>query len=165
MTGAVRRTEPEEWRLIDELYPALHRFAAIVAPWDVEADDLLHDALVDVLAKRSFDEIDHPAAYLRRTIINLAAGHSRRRGALRRALARVWVAGNNEGEQPSYPSDLAELERLPPGERAVLYLAEVEGYRFVEIAQMLDCSEGAARKRASRARKRLRVQLALEGSG
>jgi RNA polymerase sigma-70 factor (ECF subfamily) len=150
--------------MIDELYPTLHRFAAVVAPWDVEADDLLHDALVDVLAKRSLSEIDHLAAYLRRTIVNLAAGHSRRRGALRMALARM-TSGHDENDQPSYPSEMTELEGLPPKERAVLYLAEVEGYRYAEIARMLGCSEVAARKRASRARERLRVRMALEESG
>jgi RNA polymerase sigma-70 factor (ECF subfamily) len=142
----------------------LHRFAAVVSPWDVEADDLLHDALVDVLTKRSLGEIDHLAAYLRKTIVNLAAGHSRRSGALRRALARM-TAGNDESEQPSYPSEMTELECLPPRERAVLYLVEVEGYRYAEIARMLGCSEVAARKRASRGRARLRVELALEESG
>lgn len=165
MTGAVGRTEPEEWRLIEGLYAGLHRFAAVVAPWDVEADDLLHDALVDVLTKRSLGEIDHLAAYLRKTMVNLAAGHSRRRGALRRALARASGSGNDEARAPSYPSDMAELESLPPRERAVLYLAEVEGYRYAEIARMLECSEAAARKGASRARRRLRVGMATEGSG
>lgn len=157
------RAEPEEWQLIDDLYPDLHRFASVVAPWDLEADDLLHDALVDVLAERSLSEIDHLAAYLRRTIVNLAAGYSRRQGALRRALTRSFGAA--ESVQPSYPSDMAELEALPARERAVLYLAEVEGYRYAEIARMLGCSEVAARKRASRARKRLRTRLAVEDVG
>jgi DNA-directed RNA polymerase specialized sigma24 family protein len=47
----------------------------------------------------------------------------------------------------------------------VLYLSEVEGYRFEEIARMIGCSPAAARKRASRARRRLRVELATEGLG
>lgn len=162
MVGVVRRTDPEEWRLIDELYPSLHRFAAVVAPWDVEADDLFHDALVEVLRKRSLGDLDHPAAYLRKVMVNLAAGHSRRQSARRRALERLAASGNTHSE-PCYPSDLAELERLPARERAVLYLAEVEGYRFDEIARMLDCSEAAARKGVSRARRRLRSELAAEG--
>ena len=58
---------------------------------------------------------------------------------------------------------IAELLRLPPRERAALYLAEVEGYHFDEIARMLDCSEAAARKGASRARKRLKLQLTMGG--
>jgi RNA polymerase sigma-70 factor (ECF subfamily) len=57
---------------------------------------------------------------------------------------------------------LAELLRLPPSARAVLYLAEVEGYRYDEIAQMLGCTATTARKRASRARRHLRLALGVE---
>lgn len=158
----IKRTDPEEWRIVDELYPSLYRFAAVVAPWDVEADDLLHDALVEVLRKRRLSDLDHPAAYLRKVIVNLSAGHSRRRAAWKRAVVRLGSSGDYHSE-PRYPSDMAELECLPPRQRAALYLAEIEGYRFDEIARLLGCSESAARKGASRARKRLRVELAAEG--
>ena len=135
MIGAIGGTGSEEWELIDELYPALHRFAAVVAPWDVEADDLLHDALVVILERQQLRDLDHPAAYLRRVMVNLAAGHSRRVGARKRALARL-AASESITEEPSYPSDMSEWERLPPQGRAVLYMAEVERYRFAEIARM-----------------------------
>lgn len=164
MTDAVRRTASEEWRIIEDLYPSLHRFAAVTAPWDVDADDLLHDALVDVLRKRQLGDLDHPAAYLRKVMINLAAGHSRRGTARRRALVRL-AATNTGRADPEYPSDMSDLERLSPKERAVLYLSEIEGYKYDEISRMLDCSETAARKRASRARQRLRIEIATEGRG
>lgn len=41
MGKAVERTNREEWRLVDELYPSLRRFAAVTAPYDLEPDDLL----------------------------------------------------------------------------------------------------------------------------
>lgn len=162
MTGAVQRTDREEWRIVDELYPSLRRFAAVTAPWDMEPDDLLQDALVNVLRKHSLSELDYPAAYLRRTMINLATSHSRHMGTRRRKLPLMGAAADS-ASVAEYPSDLAELLRLPPRERAALYLAEVEGYHFDEIARMLDCSEAAARKRASRARKHLKLQLTMEG--
>jgi RNA polymerase sigma-70 factor (ECF subfamily) len=62
----------------------------------------------------------------------------------------------------AYPSDLSDLEWLKPRQRAVLYLAEVEGYPFSEVADLVGCSEPAARMAASRARKRLREALAWE---
>jgi RNA polymerase sigma factor (sigma-70 family) len=162
VVGTAGRTDPEEWALVEELYPSLHRFAAVVAPWDLDADDLLHDGLVAVLQKRSLGEVDHPAAYLRRVMVNLAAGHSRRMGASKRALDRLSSTVDREGKSPDYPSDMAELERLTPMARAVLFLAEVEGYRFAEIARMLGCSEQSARKRASRARRHLKTELIAE---
>ena len=162
MTEAVQRTDREEWRIVDELYPSLRRFAAVTAPWDMEPDDLLQDALVNVLKRHSLSELDHPAAYLRRTMINLATSHNRRMGSRPRKLPLMAAAADSAATS-NYPSDLAELLRLPPRERAALYLAEVEGYRFDEIARMLDCSEAAARKGASRARKHLKLQLTTEG--
>ncbi len=162
MVEAVQRTDADEWRIIDELYPSLRRFAAVAAPWDVEPDDLLQEALVKVLSKHPLSDLEHPAAYLRKTMISVAASHSRRMGAQRRALRRL-AASEDGPSSPHYPSDLAELCRLPPKQRAVLYLAEVERWHFDEIARMLGCSESDARKSASRARKRLKLELAVEG--
>ena len=161
MTYAVRRTDPGEWEIIDDLYPVLRRFAAVTAPADMEPDDLLQEALVHVLRRRALSDLDHPAAYLRRTMVNLAASHCRHMGARRRALQRAAASADLQAD-PAYPSDLAELFVLPPKERAALYLAEIEGYRFQEIGPMLGCSEVAARKSASRARARLRLSLATE---
>jgi RNA polymerase sigma factor (sigma-70 family) len=160
MTDATRRTDRDEWQIIDDHYAALRRFAAVAAPFDVDPDDLLQEALVRTLKRRALSDIAHPLPYLRSTMLNLAASHSRSMGSRRRALARM--AASDQAPPETYPSDLAELETLPPTERAALYLAEVEGYRFDEIARMTGCSTAAARKRASRGRKRLRIALALE---
>ena len=157
----LERTEPEEWRIVEELYPKLHRFAAVAAPVDVDADDLLQEALARVLRKRALSELDNPSAYLQRTMVNLAASHSRRMGRQRRALRRL-AAGVSEATEPVYPSDLAELSRLSPKDRAVLYLHDVEGFRFSEISQLLGCTEASAKMGASRARHRLAHVLASE---
>ena len=161
MTRAVQRTDPEEWRIVDDLYPALRRFAAVAAPADMEPDDLLQEALVKALKRHSLSDLDHPGAYLQRTMVNLAASHHRRRGAERRALRRAAASGDLQTD-PVYPSDMAELNGLPPLQRAALYLAEVEGFQYQEIGRILGCSEVAARKNASRGRKRLRLSLAME---
>ncbi len=158
MESTLGRANRDEWRTIDDLYPVLRTFAAVTAPSDMEPDDLLQEALVKVLSRRSLSDLDHPDAYIRRTILNLAASHYRRMGRQRAALARIR-ASDTGVVNSDYPSDLAELFRLPPKERATLYLAEVEGYHFDEIAQLLDCSVPAARKAASRARRRLRLEL------
>ena len=153
--------ESREWGIVEELYPSLRRFAAVVAPSDLEPDDLLQEALVSVLQKRSVSSLDHPAAYLRRTILNAAIAHQRSRGRWRRAMT-TYVASANPVTVNVYPSDLEELLRLPPRERAALYLHEVEGYRFSEIGGMLGCSEAAARKASSRGRRRLGMALRSE---
>lgn len=157
------RTEPEEWQIVSDLYPSLRRFAAVAAPSDLEPDDLLQEALVRVLRKRRVTELDHPAAYLRKAILNVAAAHSRRM-VRRRVALRRYAASVRSAATPGYPSDLAELYRLSPRERAALYLHEVEEYRFSEIGSMLGCSEAAAKKAGSRARRRLAAELSAGGA-
>lgn len=150
----------EESRLFSQLYPGLRRFAAVVGPIEVDPDDLLQEAIARVLRHHRLTELNEPGPYLRRTIVNLAANQRRQFARMHRALGRLQ-AGVTPARDP-YPSDLAELMELSPCERAVLYLAEVDGYRYAEIGRMLGCSEVAARKRALRARRRLHAVIVRE---
>jgi RNA polymerase sigma factor (sigma-70 family) len=153
------RAAPDDEALFAALYPGLRRFAAVVRPAEVDPDDLVQDALARTLALRPLAECDDPGAYLRTAILRLAANHRRSLGRRRRALARMNDAA---GESARYPSDLDDLRRLSPVERAVLYLSVVEGRSFAEIGALIGSSEPAARARSSRALKRLRVELTAE---
>jgi RNA polymerase sigma-70 factor (ECF subfamily) len=53
----------------------------------------------------------------------------------------------------------AELKNLPPAQQTVLILREVEGYSYIEIAQILNCSVGTVRSRLNRARQCLQKKL------
>ena len=142
--------------LFAELYPGLHRFACVVAPPEVDPDDLVQEATARALRRGPLAELDHPAAYLRRAITNLASNERRRLGRQRRALR---VLGPPPEVDPSYASDVAELLALPPMTRAVLWLAEVEGATYEEIAAELGGRADAARQQASRGRQALRHLL------
>jgi DNA-directed RNA polymerase specialized sigma24 family protein len=143
--------------LVRELYHGLARFAAVIAPPDIEPDDLVQEALARALRSRSLSEYEDPGAYLRRTMLNVAANERRSSGRYRRALVRL--TGTREQAVPCYPSDLALLQSLSPDVRAVLYLAEVECWTYSEIGALLGCTETAARARASRGRRCLRSVL------
>lgn len=152
--------DEQERELVLALYGPLWRFAAVVGSKPDEPDDLVQEAFFRVLRRGRLSDLEEPLAYLRRTILNLASNNRRRLGRWRNYL-RLTNA-DDTFRVPSYPSDLADLLALPPGSRAVIYLADVEGYSFQDIAAMLGCSEGAARQRASRARKHLRSTMAQE---
>jgi RNA polymerase sigma-70 factor (ECF subfamily) len=156
---ARRQLHDADEALIRELYPSLHRFAAVVCPPEVEPDDLLQEALYQVLRRGGLGDIPYPTAYLRRTISNLLAKHWRSAGRRRRAWSRSGVTGPT---QPEYPSDLADLLRLQPRARAVLYMRAIEGRPFTEVAEVLGCTEVAARGLEARARKKLRTALVEE---
>jgi RNA polymerase sigma factor (sigma-70 family) len=145
--------------LFRALYPGLRRFAAAVGPIEVDPDDLVQDALVRVLRRGPLGDLDDPQAYLRRTIVNLASDRRRGFGRLRRALSRV---DRGEAAASEYPSDLTDLLSLPPEVRAVLWLVDVEGRSFEDAAAVIGCSVTAARSRASRGRRQLRLTLAAE---
>jgi RNA polymerase sigma-70 factor (ECF subfamily) len=142
-----------------ELYGSLRRLAAVVKPVELEADDLVQEAVVQTLARGPLCEHENPGAYLRRAIVNLAANHRRKLGRQRRAFLRL---AQTSEEQATYPSDLQDLQRLKPFERGAVYLAVVEGSSHREIAEALGCTELAARARVSRALRKLRTSLEEE---
>lgn len=152
------------WESDDEdrfvaMYPALRRFAAVVRPPEVDADDLVQEALSRMLAVGALSSFDDPAAYLRRAIVNLASNHRRSYSRWRRAVARDR---HIDDVANVYPSDLDDLVRLDPMDRAVLYLSIVDGHPYPDIARMVGISAVAVRARASRALRRLRVELRAE---
>jgi RNA polymerase sigma-70 factor (ECF subfamily) len=166
--------------IVEQLYPALRRFAALVAPTAVEPDDLVQEALYRTIRRAPLDEYEDPAIYLRRVIVNLAANERRSLGRRRRAVARLQAGdGSSGGSSPGrpgrsgrsagtgeagvaarYPSDVADLLRLPVEARAVLWMVEIEGATYAEAAAALGCTEEAARTRATRARRKLRAEIA-----
>ena len=58
-------------------------------------------------------------------------------------------------------SEIAEaLDALPANIRMVVYYADVWGYRYKNIAEIMDIPVGTVMSRLHRARRRLRVLLA-----
>jgi RNA polymerase sigma factor (sigma-70 family) len=145
--------------LFASLYPRLRRFAAVVAPEEVDPDDIVQDALERTLRLHSLTTLDDPRAYLSRVILNLASNQRRGFARARNATARLQV---DEASPPTYPSDIAELMRLPAQQRAILFLAEVEGFTQAEIATQLKMTEAAVSKASQRARRRLSAELREE---
>lgn len=142
------------------LYVQLRRFASIVRSVDMEADDLVQEALVRTLARQPLEQLDDPGAYLRTVIVRLASNDRRSAGRRRKALVRVRL--EEEDVRVAYPSDTDDLWQLGADERAAVYLAVVEQRSHREIAVILGCTEEASRQRVSRALVRLRADLVAE---
>lgn len=149
-TRAVQRDDDAAW--FDDVYPHLHRMACVTAPPDIDPHDLVQDALVRYLQLDDRDSVRSPRAFLTATIVNLASNHRRSWTRGRAAFARL---GRTEPARNEYPSDLDDLDLLPPREQAVLYLHYVDGLPFAAVAELLGCSAAAARKAAERGRRHL----------
>lgn len=159
MRDTTNRVSDDDREVIRDLYPSLCRFAAVVAPTDLEPDDLVQESLYRALRRGSLSALDHPTAYLRRTVLNLIANHRRSAGRMRMALARMRP---EPGRTDAYPSDVDELLGLSPQARAVVYMREVEGRSYAEIGEAVGCREATARATAARARRSLRTLLTEE---
>ena len=142
------------------VYEDLVRFARAVRPLSVDPEDLVQEALARTLSTRRLTSLDRPDVYLRRAVLTVAMNEQRR---LRRQLAR-WgrVGADPESAVDAYPSDVAELMRLSPKARAVVYLHFVEQMPYDEVADAVGCSTDAARKTASRALDALRSPLDVQ---
>jgi DNA-directed RNA polymerase specialized sigma24 family protein len=142
------------------LYPSLRRIAAVAGSFDVEPDDLVQEALAQTLRRGPISDLDNPLAFLRKTIVNLASNQRRNLGRKRKAVGRL---STEESWSPSYPADIEAILDLPPRQRAILYLVEVEDVPYAEAAEQLGITTEAARMLANRARKRARAALEVAG--
>jgi RNA polymerase sigma factor (sigma-70 family) len=165
MTGAESVVDLDHARVV-EAYDAVRQFANVVADSDIDPDDLVHEAMVRMLSRGSLSEVRDVVAYLRRAVLNVAANHRRSQGRRRNAIERLRARRSDDGTPGAeLPSDLSELLRLAPLDRAVLFLFVVEGRPHREVAELVDLSEVAVRARLSRALRRLRVELEEDSHG
>ncbi len=146
--------------IFSALYLGLRQWAAVVAPNEIDPDDLVQEALTRTLAAKSLADLKDPSAYLRVVIVRLASNERRRLGRARRASARD--APVNGSTSPSYPSDLSDLEALEPEDRVLLYLTEVEGCSLREASEVFHRSQAALKMRRHRALRKIRTLLDQE---
>ena len=159
--GVVRDVDAQN-TLFRSLYVELRRFAAVVAPQEMDPDDLLQEALSRTLAVHALTELDNAAGYLRVVMVRVASHERRRLGRHRRAVRRVVVTENVD--LPTYPSDAVGLDGLDPLDRAVLYLTVVEDLPIDVAARMLRRTPAALRMRKHRALRAVRRALEQETS-
>jgi RNA polymerase sigma-70 factor (sigma-E family) len=136
---------------------------AYLIVWDLpEAEDLVQETLFKV-ARRwpKVSRMEHPAAYARRILVNLALDGSVKRSRRRDELS---AASPGEAAAPALPLDRhdelhAALVALPPRQRAVLVLRYYLDLPEAEVAAALECSLGTVKSTASRALARLELVL------
>jgi len=146
--------------LFAEIYPALWRFASAVCDADLDPDDVVQEAVAQVLRRQPLSDLEYPSAYLKACIVNLVKNSHRSRSRQRSALQRTRPEAEVVAE---YPSEVAALLfDLGADDRAALYLVDVERLSHDDAAALLGCSTPALRKRVSRARAHVRRHLEAE---
>ncbi|MGF1425143.1 RNA polymerase sigma factor SigJ [Kitasatospora sp. LaBMicrA B282] len=149
------------------LFGTAYRLLGSVA----DAEDVLQDTWLKWAAV-DHDTVNHPKAYLVRTVTNLSLNRLGSARARREAYVGPWLpepllTDRTPADRPALAPDAAEhaeladsvslamlvvLETLSPLERAVFVLREVFDYSNAELAEALERSEAAIRQTAHRAK-------------
>ena len=126
------------------------RFAYLLTAGSPDAEDLVQDAFAKMQAR--WDEVEHPIAYLRRSIVNGAASRRRRQA----------VAHRNQPVPVSETVELGASElrdaiaALPHRQRAAVVLRYYEDLSEADIADALGCRIPAVKSLLHRALRDLR---------
>lgn len=139
--------------------PELTRYATVLVGPD-DAADVVADAVLSAMRSPGWRHVEHRRAYLYRSVLNTAS--SFKRSAARRRRREDVVAARSTLEVVHDDSGLdarRTLAVLSPQQRAVVFLTYWQDQSPRQIADLLDISEGSARKQLARARETLRRTL------
>lgn len=142
-------------------WAAFYRTAHLLTGDRAAAEDLLQTTLIKVLAQwPRVQRADAPDAYVRKMLLNEMLGERRKSG--RRAQKAHLVPVPTPAADPAAASssrlDLwAQVQVLPPRQRAVLVLRYYEDLSEAEIADVLGIAAGTVKSQASLALRALRA--------
>jgi len=156
-----------------QLYPAALRMTRNPS----DAEDLVQETMTRAYAGlRNFTPGTNVRAWLYRILTNTFINSCRKRGrepaqTLRAEFEQLLDARDGIA-QPARSAESEALDRvadsevmqalmeLPEGFRAAIYLADVEGYPYRDVAEMLEIPIGTVMSRLHRGRGKLRKRLA-----
>lgn len=152
---------------IDKMLDAGYRYALSLTHDGAQAEDLVQDALLSLLASNGIWERSYLLATIRNRFID----------KYRRSRKVLFVALEDENGTAIDPPDLSfevpdvlqsgllvrALAQLRVEEREALFLAVVEGYTAQEIGKLTDRPRGTILSLLHRAKKKLRQILGGDG--
>jgi RNA polymerase sigma-70 factor (ECF subfamily) len=164
-------SEVASWR--GQLYPAALRMTRNPA----DAEDLLQETMTRAYTGlRNFTPGTNVRAWLYRILTNTFINSCRKRGRepaqTLRAEFEQLLDSRDGVAQPARSAEAEALDKvadsevmqalmeLPEGFRAAIYLADVEGYPYRDVAEMLEIPIGTVMSRLHRGRGKLRKRLA-----
>jgi RNA polymerase sigma-70 factor, ECF subfamily len=152
----------------EDLRPLMFAIAYRMVGSVSDAEDLVQEAYLRMQQALAVGTaVDSPRAYLTTVVTRLAIDHLRSARVRRETYPGPWMPEpvvERVDEAPAESAELSDsmsiaylvlLEQLSATERAVFLLHDVFGYRFDEIAPIVDRSEAGCRQIAVRARRRL----------
>ena len=155
--------------LYERYGPGAVRLAYLMTGDRTAAEDIAQDAFVRVAGR--LGHLREPSAfeaYLRRTVVNVAKNHFRRRALERAFIARTGPREAMPGPERSVVDRhavLGALARLPQRQRAAIVLRFYEDLPEGDVADILRCRPGTVRSLVTRGVQALRSDLGRDRDG
>ncbi len=172
LVDRARGGDPEALEtLVTRAYPVVRRWALVRTGDPTEADDLTQDVLVQVIRKLdAYDGHARFTTWLYTVTRNAAADRFRRRKRRRRLEDDPRTPAQILPEAPAPPDALAHrgevaavvrtfFRELPPRQREVFDLADLQGLPSTEIAARLGIEPVSVRAHLFKARRALRARI------
>lgn len=144
------------------LVPALRRYARSLMRSDPDGEDLLQDCVEKVLARRAQWRGINLRAWAFTIMTNLCRNRHRHI-AMHPQVPLDEDLGLQAENRESDPLERLRLERALNGlsveNRSVLMLVVIEGYRYQDVAEMMEVPIGTVMSRLSRARHQLAAAM------
>ncbi|MDD3417315.1 MAG: sigma-70 family RNA polymerase sigma factor [Lachnospiraceae bacterium] len=144
-------------KMIYEKYSkSLYKISIIMLRNEQDARDAVQDTFEKyIYSKRCFDDDEHEKAWLIRVNINICRNYMRFHKMHPTVDYETLSVCTHSNEQNEI---MDVLLKLKPKYKEPLILYYIEGYSCKEVAEILNISESAAKKRLERARKRLKEE-------
>lgn len=150
--------------------PMIYRIALTKTKSTDDAEDILQEVFLKLLySKKEFESEEYRKAWLIRVTINCCNSHftspwRRNVQSLDDVLADTIADDNARADTLCDGEDVyAKILKLPENMREVILLFYYEDMSVREIANAIGISEDNVKKRLSRARQRLRLELSEDG--
>lgn len=140
----------------------LYRLALLLTGHPSLAEDLVQDTFVRLSLSGARPDREGISTYARRTLVNLHRSRLRRTYREQRALERVAARTEHAMPAPADPTDptlLRALGRLPAKQRAVVALRYFEDRSEDDTAAILGIAKGTVKSHTHRALDALRAAL------
>ena len=155
----------------------LYRIIRMIVHHEEDSWDLLQDTFLK--SYQALPELKKDKAFgkwLVKIAVNLSINHLRHQKRNRQHQENIgrFLAGVIQKSSPQQKLEQIEINeklqqligQLPPKQKTVLALADIEGYSYREIAQVLQCRIGTVMSRLYHARNFIRQRFAdISGSG
>ena len=139
-------------QLYVDLWPGLVRLGHLLSGSAADGEDLAQEAYLGLL--RAWP-VEHPQAYVRSAIVNLAINAGKRRQRSKSVPEHPETPAVTAPPDDTWPL----VQRLPPRQRAVVVLRYYLDMSEADIAATLGCRPGTVKAHASKALATLRKEL------